>query len=92
LGQEFELFGIPKKSRDAAAASRAGAENLPVLAQPGKALTSDNNIENDSLGRALIPRPLPIGGKSSLFFEPYLTKVTLYQAELPRQPNGQSSQ
>jgi hypothetical protein len=42
-----------------------------------------------SLGRDSSPRPLPLSDSAK---ERNLTKVTLYQAELPRQSNGQSSQ
>ena len=60
------------------------------VAQPGRGLPRyeiDNKLR--SLGGDLDPRPLPLGSR---LFEPYLTKVTLYQAELPRQPNEQSNQ
>jgi hypothetical protein len=62
-----------------------------VVGQPGRALqdsVKDRILR--SLGGDLDPGPLPLG--SRLFEEPYLTKVTLYQAELPRQLNEQSSQ
>jgi hypothetical protein len=49
----------------------------------------DGIIVRWSLGRELNPRPLPLSDSSS---EPNLTKVTLYQAELPRQLNEQSNQ
>ena len=61
-----------------------------LVAQPGRGLLS-REIENKkkSLGGDLDPRPLPLGSR---LFEHYLTKVTLYQAELPRQLNEQSNQ
>ena len=67
------------------------------VAQPGRALqeqlTEKDKTLRRSLGRELNPRPLPIRGKSSMLLEePYLTKVTLYLAELPRQLNEQSNQ
>jgi hypothetical protein len=62
-----------------------------LVAQPGRELPSREieNNEKRSLGGDLDPRPLPLGSR---LFEPYLTKVTLYQAELPRQLNEQSNQ
>ncbi len=78
-------------SRGGAAEFRGGLPALGV-AQAGRALPN-GVIEKErimrSLGRELNPRPLPLGSR---LFEPYLTKVTLYQAELPRQLNEQSSQ
>jgi hypothetical protein len=47
--------------------------------------------KRESLGRDLDPRPLPLGGEKPLM-DLYLTKVTLYQAELPRQLDEQSNQ
>jgi hypothetical protein len=62
-----------------------------LVAQPGRGLPliECKNGKKESLGGDLDPRPLPLGSR---LFEPYLTKVTLYQAELPRQLNEQSNQ
>ncbi len=66
-----------------------------LVAQPGRAL-QELLIERDkimrgkeSLGGDSNPRPLPIRDYAD---ERNLTKVTLYQAELPRQLNEQSNQ
>jgi hypothetical protein len=62
-----------------------------LIAQSGRGLPliERKNGKKGSLGGDLDPRPLPLGSR---LFEPYLTKVTLYQAELPRQLNEQSNQ
>ena len=69
------------------------------LGLPGRALLSNrdnnnNDMREESLGRDSDPRPLPLWGNITRCYndEPYLTKVTLYQAELPRQLDEQSSQ
>ena len=84
-GEDFQVFGIPSSSRHAAAAKRDGQAAL--VAQPGRAL-SYHEIEKkkEALGGIL--------GTFRCFRarDLYLTKVTLYQAELPRQLNEQSSQ
>ena len=67
-----------------------------LVAQPGRELPVHEKQEEEeertlrgSLGRELNPRPLPFRDSDK---EPNLTKVTLYQAELPRQLNEQSNQ
>jgi hypothetical protein len=95
LDEELQVFAIQKssssnKSRDAAAAELPRLDYM--VAQPGRVLRQLNEKERimrRSLGGDLDPRPLPLGSR---LFEPYLTKVTLYQAELPRQLNEQSNQ
>ena len=90
IKKKFSRLGVAAASecRDAAAASRDGPNGL--VAQPGRALAWDDVNEIEKRKEAL-------GGNSSGFnhiWTPdlYLTKVTLYQAELPRQLNEQSSQ
>jgi hypothetical protein len=92
--QRYIRYRLKKKlrlldeSRDAAAAQLLRLDT--TVAQPGRGLPNiEKDIIKESLGRDSNPRPLPIGSR---LFEPYLTKVTLYQAELPRQRNEQSSQ
>ena len=85
----LDLASVAADFRGGAAELRDDQEEAALVAQPGRALQySEKDRTMRSLGRELNPRPLPVGDK----FEPYLTKVTLYQAELPRQSNGRSSQ
>jgi hypothetical protein len=66
--------------RDAAASEFRDAQAALIIAQPGRALLlNESDKEKEALG-GIRARDL------------YLTKVTLYQAELPRQLNEQSSQ
>jgi hypothetical protein len=71
-------------SSNVAVVERDGCNGLTALvAQPGRGLSNDYDVEMDekikSLGGDLNPRPLPLEGR---LFEPNLTKVTLYQADL----------
>jgi hypothetical protein len=93
--QRYIRYRLKKKlrlldeSRDAAAAKLLRLDKL-VAGQPGRALPGGCNNTNSEKEGAL-------GGIPDVFRrfrtrDLYLTKVTLYQAELPRQSNGQSSQ
>jgi hypothetical protein len=92
---------VPLVNRRASAASVSILQRLDSqqLGQPGRALLSNrdnnnNDMREESPGRDSDPRPLPLWGNiiRCTNDEPYLTKVTLYQAELPRQLDEQSSQ
>jgi hypothetical protein len=90
VNQELPIL-IEKRYLDVTKFRNVTEKCNTLVAQPGRALRKceiENN-EKRSLGGDLDPGPLPLGGR---LFEPYLTKVTLYQAELPRQLNEQSSQ
>jgi len=94
LGDELQHIGIPIGSSVAAntsgvAAGCNGPENgLALVAQPGRALPGGCNNSNEKEALGGIPGTFRRFRTRDL----YLTKVTLYQAELPRQSNGRSSQ
>jgi|SRR5215218_10506165 hypothetical protein len=65
-----------------------------MVAQPGRALTTTNHHDErkNEPWTGFEPVTSTYMGRGHTEEDLYLTKVTLYQAELPRQPNGQSSQ
>jgi hypothetical protein len=100
LGDELQSFGIPYSWSVAARGSGVAAGcNAPekLAARHDRALPGDcnnSNIEKGALGGTLDTLGEALSDAQRCIRTPdlYLTKVTLYQAELPRHPNGQSSQ